>query len=312
MGMRTYLVALATLVATALGMTAPATAATHLGTIPTSMAMALEGNFLDCGKPISPAVGAPQPAHKQERMLAMLGGRVSKLELIKLQQSGKTSREPAFQKESGPASRSDGLGPSGEPHLASTPCSSLPVNRRAHPSTDRNQYGPDEFLASKRLPVSRTKFDGSWNRVRQAALPRHAVAALPLSSGRPVDKALLATVNSWVNTHIRYVEDSNLYGVADYWATASTTLRRGAGDCEDLAIAKMQMLAALGLPRSNMYLTIARDLSRNADHAILLVKLEGKHWLLDNATNQLLDASESNDYLPIFSFKNRQKRLHGI
>jgi predicted transglutaminase-like cysteine proteinase len=74
---------------------------------------------------------------------------------------------------------------------------------------------------------------------------------------------------------------------------------------------KLQLLAAMGVPRGDMYLTIARDLTRRADHALLVVKLDGKHWLLDNSTNLLLDARESYDYRPILSYSAAGTWLHG-
>jgi predicted transglutaminase-like cysteine proteinase len=125
------------------------------------------------------------------------------------------------------------------------------------------------------------------------------------------EQALLAAVNAWTNTHIRYAEDSALYGKTDYWADAPTTLHRGAGDCEDIAIVKMQLLAAAGVSRSDMYLTIARDLARHADHAMLVVRQGDKHWLLDNATSEVLDANSQADYRPIMSFSGSRKWLHG-
>jgi predicted transglutaminase-like cysteine proteinase len=131
------------------------------------------------------------------------------------------------------------------------------------------------------------------------------------SGDRTVTRERIAAINAWTNGTVRYVEDRDLYGQADYWASARTTLKRRAGDCEDIAIAKMQLLAAMGVPRSDMYLTIARDLARNADHAMLVVRFEGEHLLLDNATDEVLDASGSYDYRPILSFNTAQKWLHG-
>src|SRR5690606_30186376 len=116
-------------------------------------------------------------------------------------------------------------------------------------------------------------------------LPASTVSGL---SRLAPDMAALAAVNSFANSRIRYVEDKMLYGKADHWAGAKSTLKAGAGDCEDIAIVKMQLLAAIGVPRSDMYLTIARDLARNADHALLVVKINGQTWLLDNATDKIL------------------------
>jgi predicted transglutaminase-like cysteine proteinase len=60
-----------------------------------------------------------------------------------------------------------------------------------------------------------------------------------------------------------------------------------------------------------MYLTIARDLARRADHAVLVVRLDGRYWMLDNATDRLLDAGASYDYQPVLSFSEDRKWLHG-
>lgn len=139
---------------------------------------------------------------------------------------------------------------------------------------------PGDFLGSKRLSISHTPFDRDWNRVRGSGLSKHAAnSALPLSAGAP-SAATLTAVNSWTNSSIHYVEDRQLYGEADHWATAGETLRRREGDCEDIAIVKMQLLAAYGVRRENMSLVIAHDLARGADHALLVVKLDGRIWLL--------------------------------
>ncbi|MGD9664772.1 MAG: transglutaminase-like cysteine peptidase, partial [Novosphingobium sp.] len=89
------------------------------------------------------------------------------------------------------------------------------------------------------------------------------------------------------------------------------TLKMRKGDCEDIAIAKMQLLAAAGVPRNDMVLTIARDLVRRADHAVLIVKHEGRWLMLDNATDKVLDARYSYDYRPVLSFSENKSWLHG-
>ncbi len=169
----------------------------------------------------------------------------------------------------------------------------------------------ENFLASKRLAVRRTSFDGAWDRVRRQSLPHGSYATLGRSTSGLSQTAMFAAVNSWTNAKIRYVEDAQEYGQMDYWADARTTLARGAGDCEDIAIAKMQVLAALGVPRSDMFLTIARDTVRHADHALLVVRSHDRMWLLDNASDQVLDASQSYDYRPILSFSSGKKWIHG-
>ncbi|MBC2666310.1 transglutaminase-like cysteine peptidase [Novosphingobium flavum] len=169
---------------------------------------------------------------------------------------------------------------------------------------------PGEFLASRRLAVAHTAFDTQWERVSHAALGASAIRRLGFATGGDLESRLRA-VNGWTNAHVRYVEDAAQFGRADYWADAGETLRRGAGDCEDIAIVKLQLLAASGVPRDAMFLTIARDLLRHADHALLIVRDGERFWMLDNATDTLVDAGASADYRPVFSFGEHGKWLHG-
>lgn len=166
---------------------------------------------------------------------------------------------------------------------------------------------PDNFLGSKRLPVSQTPYDRSWDRVKAISAPQALATKFRQHSGL----SLLRAVNRWANENIRFVDDLHQDGRSDFWSDASETYRRRQGDCEDIAILKMQILAGAGIPRDAMYLTIARDRIRGADHAMLIVKYGGQHLLLDNATNQLVDASSVAGYQPIMSFSGNKKWLHG-
>lgn len=169
-----------------------------------------------------------------------------------------------------------------------------------------------DFLESRILPVSTTAFDTDWNRVAgrgDTAAVRKAALSLAASDGSRADQ--IGAVNTFVNRAVAYTPDSALYGRRDYWATAGETLTRGKGDCEDFAIAKMEILAAMGVARKDMFLTIARDLVRQDDHAVLIVKLEGRSILLDNATDLLIDGDVANDYRPILSFNADKRFLHG-
>lgn len=111
-----------------------------------------------------------------------------------------------------------------------------------------------------------------------------AAAAGALSA---VQKA--QAVNHAVNSMIAYKTDLEAHGVADYWQTPEETLRRGTGDCEDFALLKMALLEGLGLPKEKMWIAtgILRDPAkapgRNEAHATLVVELEGRPHVLDNA-----------------------------
>lgn len=292
-----------------------------------------------CSKPIAPAL-APVPSLVKGRVTskaaAILGAQVSQLEVIAQQQAAQqaTKAPPSLAATPQPVTEAthplpevaqalpgEGIEPaaggfacptSGLAGLASTGLTATSfAASRFLPGSGHTPLGSNDFLASKRLPVGKTTFDAAWGRVQDSALPKAMVKRAIGRRDRALTRDRIAAINSWTNGAVRYVEDRELYGRADYWADASATLQQRAGDCEDIAIAKMQLLAAMGVPRSDMYLTIARDLARNADHAMLVVKFEGEHLLLDNATNALLDASYSYDYRPILSFNTAQTWLHG-
>lgn len=281
---------------------APAQATPFVGMLPAALALQSVLPTQPCRAP-SPFT---EPALRAEKTAALLGGAPSRLQQILQQQAQSAPVQPALAR---PAPMAMPCAPA-QPAEASF--ASQPVAQPAPLSAPIiAAIQPGQFLASQRLRVSRTTFDAQWHRVSAAGLGKGALRGLALPPGQASLEQRLLAVNAWANTHVRFQDDAVLYGRADYWASASETLRRRAGDCEDIAILKLQMLAALGLPRADMFLTVARDLARHADHALLVVRDGNRFWLLDNATNALVDATQANDYAPIFSYSQGGAWLHG-
>ena len=71
------------------------------------------------------------------------------------------------------------------------------------------------------------------------------------------------------------------------------------------------MLRAAGLADRDMYLVIAKDLVRRADHALLVVRSGGRMLVLDNGTNRILDADDISDYRPVLTFSATGAWTHG-
>jgi predicted transglutaminase-like cysteine proteinase len=111
----------------------------------------------------------------------------------------------------------------------------------------------------------------------------------------------IAAVHSLVNRSFRYSADSLVYGVADHWASLGEFVEKGAGDCEDFAIAKMWLLASLGIPRTEMRLVVLRDTISRVDHAVLAIAHEGKNLILDNRQAVVRADSEMKHYRPYYS-----------
>lgn len=168
---------------------------------------------------------------------------------------------------------------------------------------------PDVF-GSVALAVQRTPLDRRWRKVERARLGGSPAAFARSLEDRDAIKRIDA-VNRYVNHRVRFVDDSRQYGHADRWTTAADTLRRGRGDCEDYAIAKLQMLRAAGLSDRDLYLVVVKDLVRRADHAVLVVRAGGRMLMLDNGTDRIADTENVRDYRPVLTFAADGAWTHG-
>ena len=236
----------------------------------------------------APATALASPA--DSKVTAILGGQESALERMRRQQA-----EAAAPVAPAPANAA--------PCLA---VPKLPATTMAPAVAAKRAFRSDEFLATRLLSIGTTPFDAKWAQVSSAGLSGATVRGMvgALGSDR---EAKLAEVNAYVNARVSYRDDRG-----DRWQTAASTLARGTGDCEDFAIAKYQMLRALGFAEEDLHLTLARDLVRNVDHAVLIVRVGERHVMLDDATDVIVDAAEAHDYRAMFSFRQNRAFLHGI
>ncbi len=120
--------------------------------------------------------------------------------------------------------------------------------------------------------------------------------------------AQLEAVHRFMN-QARYIEDPVNYGVPDYWATPMQFLTKE-GDCEDYAIGKYFSLLALGFEKSQMRILVLDDLNLRLAHAILIVYLDGRAFVLDNQIQRVVTADTIRHYRPIFSINEEGWWLH--
>lgn len=106
-------------------------------------------------------------------------------------------------------------------------------------------------------------------------------------------------VNSFINRG-HYAQDSQNWGVSDYWATPRQFLANS-GDCEDFAIAKYLTLKRLGMNPSDMRIVVLQDQKRRVNHAVLAVFQENDILILDNLINRPVRASDIHHYKPMFA-----------
>ena len=263
--------------------------------------------------PIAPVALGPVTS----KASAILGGQPSALERLKMQQNaggapaataGAAALVPALPA----ASTAVPLSAMGYSCVSRTPASPeaarvvLPQVKRPGLDGDAGQIQAGRFLGTERVRIGKTRFDAEWNRVAARGLS-HTDLAATIGAVPEAREALLGEVNRWVNNSIRYQSDTR----GDSWADAKTTLAKRAGDCEDYAILKMQLLAAAGVSKDDMMLTLARDTLRRIDHAVLLVK-NGEDWvMLDMQSDRIAPAGMNYGYRPVLSFAGTQRYLHG-
>ncbi len=166
-------------------------------------------------------------------------------------------------------------------------------------------------LGSVALAVAHTPLDGRSQRVSHSGVTGKSRSfATALRGHVPLDR--IDAVNRYVNAHVAFISDTVQYRTPDRWSAASETLGRGRGDCEDYAIAKLQMLRVAGFADRDLYLVIVKDLVRRADHAVLVVRADGRMLLLDSNTDGITDATKSQDYRPVLSYSAGNAWTHGF
>ena len=113
------------------------------------------------------------------------------------------------------------------------------------------------------------------------------------------DLEKLEAVNLFFNNRIQYVPDLDLWGVPEYWATPDELIDRGAGDCEDFAIAKYFSLIQAGVDESLLKIIYARLLTTGENHMALAYD---DSLILDNLVDNIMTMTERSDLLPIVGF----------
>lgn len=112
--------------------------------------------------------------------------------------------------------------------------------------------------------------------------------------------AEIVNVNNMVNLSVRPRTDMEMWGVEEYWSYPVN----GYGDCEDYVLEKRKRLMALGVPASNLLITVVRQ--PNGDgHAVLVVNTSMGDFILDNLEMRVLRWSETE-----YTYLKRQSQRH--
>lgn len=129
----------------------------------------------------------------------------------------------------------------------------------------------------------------------------------------------LRIVNDFFNRRIRFVDDIEVWGKPDYWATPLEFLGKGAGDCEDYAIAKYHSLIELGVPADKLRLIYVRATLGSFGNRVQVAHMvlgyyagpEAVPLILDNLIPEIEPASQRPDLAPVYSFGSEGLFMNG-
>ena len=177
--------------------------------------------------------------------------------------------------------------------------------------TGKLQSAPPDVLGTATLPIRADRYAIEWARASQDATGVPALRQL-VEPARGLGRLeQIAFVQTVVAQRIRWRSDATEWGRHDYWASARETLARGAGDQEDRAVLKMQALRALGFPARDLYLTIGKETIGGPPITVLLVRLNGRYFVLDDWSGPPIPVERRKDFVPMLSFAQGGSWIHG-
>jgi len=134
-----------------------------------------------------------------------------------------------------------------------------------------------------------------------------------VDSGRQREgRARLGEINRAINLAIRPMSDLAQFGQEDFWSSPLVTFYRGAGDCEDYAIAKYVSLRRLGVPAGRLRIAVVQDQDRDTPHAVLLADVGGTWYVLDNLSERVEPQERVGHYVPYYSLNEDGFWAHAL
>lgn len=126
------------------------------------------------------------------------------------------------------------------------------------------------------------------------------------SAPRLDERDKLSQVNQFFNG-ARFLDDSEVWGETNYWATPLEFLILDAGDCEDFACAKYFTLLEMGVEIDKLRLIHCKASSLDNAHMVLAYYLtpDAMPLILDNLKDGILAADQRLDLTPVYSFNGK-------
>ena len=157
----------------------------------------------------------------------------------------------------------------------------------------------NELISDKKLTHIKFEYDTdtfnrftAWNFLLQNNLEKTEIEKITL-------------VNNFFN-QMKWIDDSELWGKKDYWATPIESLIKNSGDCEDFSIAKYFTLLAIGIPVNKLKISYVLIKEDNQAHMVLAYykTIKSVPLILDNIETSIKTLSERTDLEFRFNFND--------
>lgn len=110
----------------------------------------------------------------------------------------------------------------------------------------------------------------------------------------------IEAINIYVN-HFKYKSDKENYGQNDYYAKPIEMIKKNAGDCEDFAILKYNILIKeFNINQKQLSFQYGEYGNSKIPHIVLVYKNNGKEYILDNNTNNLVNSLNYDKFKKVF------------
>ncbi len=160
---------------------------------------------------------------------------------------------------------------------------------------------PPSFFGTVAVPISARRFWPDWERARMDASGLPQMQRLVAPAKKLSHRKRIAFVQSAVARIIGWRSDATQYGRHDYWASAAETLASRRGDAEDRAILKLQALRSLGIPTSDLYLTLGRD-AVGGPITVLIIRDGANFLVLDDTGGPPYAPTWRPEFRPVLTF----------
>lgn len=181
------------------------------------------------------------------------------------------------------------------------------VNVRPHNAVA--PASPDVF-GTAAVSAGVTYYDARFRRVANTDRAHPLVLQMAAGLRGLSPEQQLAAVHTQVRAKVRWAHDLDTMRVADLWANAGETLERGAGDSEDIAVVKMQVLKAAGWNPRDLYISIGREKGVGA-HIVLLARTPSGFYVLDDRAGRPQTHAAHARFTPVLTLGEGKSWVHG-